>query len=583
MKLNYFFSGILCTPNKREGRKLSEETIQAVKDFYLRQDVSKELTGKNNTVSVKEDGKRVQKGKRLLLGNILSFHEEFLKTFPNFKISPSKFASLRPKECMFASASGMHNVCVCTYHENPRLMFHAARLKDFTDLTSTTDCLKYLVCSEPTPECWFRRCADCPDWTPLRDLLEKAFDSEMIEEVTYNQWDTADRCDLSTFTKTIEDFNDIFLTQLEQLATHHFTFKQQANYFIDLQNQLKIGEVLIVGDFAENYSFVVQDSIQALYFRQKQATIHPFSVYYRNPDTKKIMQLSYASISDYMTHSTLAFYAFQKKLLESIRQVIPFQIEKAYYFSDGCGGQYKNRCSAANVFFHEKDFSIKVEWHFFATSHGRSACDGIGGTIKKLAALYSKQHTESGAQITTPRRLYEWAKAHIHGITFMWVSEEDVHLEENFLEMRFSAAYAVEGIKSSHCMIPCEGENKILIKKYSAAKTGEKKEICVAEGSGVQWSDIKGFVTFYEENSTTWQFGYVEEKFEVSLSVKVTKLNLKPSKRYDYEFSDNSSLVNSNQILSVTEPRISCKGQNVKIMAAEAKIADTMLKSILSK
>jgi hypothetical protein len=37
------------------------------------------------------------------------------------------------------------------------------------------------------------------------------------------------------------------------------------------------------------------------------------------------------------------------------------------------------------MIFHEvltcynEDFGALAEWHFFATSHGKSACDGIGG------------------------------------------------------------------------------------------------------------------------------------------------------------------------------------------------------------
>ena len=41
------------------------------------------------------------------------------------KIGLSKFAELRPKECVLAGASGTHNVCVCTIHQNVKLMLSA--------------------------------------------------------------------------------------------------------------------------------------------------------------------------------------------------------------------------------------------------------------------------------------------------------------------------------------------------------------------------------------------------------------------------------------------------------------------------
>ena len=37
------------------------------------------------------------------------------------------------------------------------------------------------------------------------------------------------------------------------------------------------------------------------------------------------------------------------------------------------------------------DFEVKCEWHFFATSHGKSACDGIGGVVKRITAKASLQ------------------------------------------------------------------------------------------------------------------------------------------------------------------------------------------------
>jgi hypothetical protein len=55
------------------------------------------------------------------------------------------------------------------------------------------------------------------------------------------------------------------------------------------------------------------------------------------------------------------------------------------YFSDGCAAQYKNRKNFLNLCNHDADFGLPAEWHFFATSHGKGPCDGVGGTVKRLA------------------------------------------------------------------------------------------------------------------------------------------------------------------------------------------------------
>jgi len=44
-----------------------------------------------------------------------------------------------------------------------------------------------------------------------------------------------------------------------------------------------------------------------------------------------------------------------------------------------------------NLCYYEEDFGIPAEWHFSATSHGKGASDGVGGTVKRLTARASLQ------------------------------------------------------------------------------------------------------------------------------------------------------------------------------------------------
>ena len=87
-------------------------------------------------------------------------------------------------------------------------------------------------------------------------------------------------------------------------------------------------------------------------------------------------------------HDTIAVHLFQKVLIEFLTNKIE-KPQKIIYFSDGCAAQYKNRKNFVNLCHHEEDFRISAEWHFFATSHGKGACDGVGGTVKRLAARKS--------------------------------------------------------------------------------------------------------------------------------------------------------------------------------------------------
>lgn len=78
--------------------------------------------------------------------------------------------------------------------------------------------------------------------------------------------------------------------------------------------------------------------------------------------------------------------------MKYVKEVQP-KTSRIYYFSDGPAAQYKNYKNFANIDYHEDDFGIPAEWHFFATSHGKSPCDGVGGTVKRIAARASLQAT----------------------------------------------------------------------------------------------------------------------------------------------------------------------------------------------
>ena len=79
--------------------------------------------GKKDCVSVKlPDGTKEKMQKRLLLSNLREVYIHFKSEYPDTTIGFSTFALLRPKWCVPVGSSGTHNVCVCTYHQNVKLM-----------------------------------------------------------------------------------------------------------------------------------------------------------------------------------------------------------------------------------------------------------------------------------------------------------------------------------------------------------------------------------------------------------------------------------------------------------------------------
>ena len=188
---------------------------------------------------------------------------------------------------------------------------------------------------------------------------------------------------------TLESFVDLVIHRIEKLTLHSFIAREQANYLNQLKQDLPGDKVIVLGDFVENYQFILQDEVQEFYWNSSQCTLHSIVIYYKVNNS--IQSHSLCFTSNDLTHDVDMVYEVIKHTIDFAKIFLPFDINKVHYFSDGCAGQYKNCKNMLNQTYHFKDFGITVTWSFFATSHRKSPCHGIGGTIKRLTARESLQ------------------------------------------------------------------------------------------------------------------------------------------------------------------------------------------------
>jgi hypothetical protein len=87
------------------------------------------------------------------------------------------------------------------------------------------------------------------------------------------------------------------------------------------------------------------------------------------------------------------------------------------------------------------DFGIEVDWNFFASSHGKNACDGLTGTIKRLAA---KAQCISSAVIDSAHKLFVWAQRNIPEIVIEYATKEQYTSTEDNLKSRFENLKTIE-------------------------------------------------------------------------------------------------------------------------------------------
>ena len=255
--------GILSTPNPKPGSSLPQETTDLVIQFYESDDVSRVMPGKKDFVSVRKEGRRVHVQKRLVLSNLKEVYSEFKSQFPNYKVGFSKFAELRPKHCVLAGASGTHSVCVCTIHQNVKLMVLAVELRE---LPTYHHYIAKILCNPPLPGCYLGDCSVCLGVAILKDHLTTCLDENLVDHVTFKQWVSVDRSTLETLTMPVDEFVEILCDKLELLRPHCFIASEQARFFKECKSNLVPGEVLVTADFSENYSFVLQDAAQGYHW-----------------------------------------------------------------------------------------------------------------------------------------------------------------------------------------------------------------------------------------------------------------------------------------------------------------------------
>lgn len=309
-------NGILCDNTKKIGSKsIDQNTIDKAHEFYRSDNVSRACPGIRDYVIRKSDGEAFQL---------------FKNDNPGLKIGFSKFASIRPKECVLASSThGIHQTCVCVYHQNAKLIFDSLvshlDLKKY-NIETLRQMMDILLCETATEKCRLNECKHCPGIdgkdgkSGLRSILFQIIDETIFEKISFKQWINTG-CEytlritpkqlfiaasssvlkrlcfafllltggmhLERVTRPVYEFTDIFCKQLKNFNSHDYISKKQSNFFKHKKEHLSENEMIVLMDFSENLAFEIQDAAQAYHYAKDQCTIHPICLYYKeNGDLK---------------------------------------------------------------------------------------------------------------------------------------------------------------------------------------------------------------------------------------------------------------------------------------------------------
>ena len=193
-------------------------------------------------------------------------------------------------------------------------------------------------------------------------------------------------------------------------------------------------------------------------------------IYYKDGELTSYKSLVFFGgihiISEVLQHDCIAVYGFHEILIEFLKSSFSV-VNKIFYFSDGARQQYKNYKNAINIAYHQSDFNVKAEWHFFATAHGKRPCDGLGATVKRGAIRENLQSGDNN-HILSSEDLFNWLSStgRMPSILFRYFSSKEYKSCSRFLNKWFQLKCRIQDLYKKHCLIPI-GNGVVRVKKFS--------------------------------------------------------------------------------------------------------------------
>ncbi|PIK53459.1 hypothetical protein BSL78_09645 [Apostichopus japonicus] len=460
---------------KSRSDAISADITAAVAEHYERAEVSTQMPNKKNI------GK-ANAAKHVLQKTVKKTYQSFLEENPNMSVSFSKFASLRPKHVLVQKYA-QHFQCLCEYCTNIDLKIKVInlqlvrhkiglRLNDRYHTKDITTCGR--TGKFPMLSCIDRKCNIC-GVQKLAEFLQPLTDVMGEHELTWQIWGKTSfngtmRKALLRRTGSYGDLLQELQDELHPFACHLFEAIWQQRQFWSVIRSPPTLSVVIVMDFAENFSCITQNEVQSAHWTKMMVTLHPMVGYYKchaDGCSQGTVREAIHIVSEDMIHDTHAVTHFCKLACTHLKVERKVEFNRLIQFTDGCGAQYKSRTGFADISFGNIDFGVQVERHFFGSRHGKNPCDGEGGVVKNAVTRSVK--SDVNVTIDGPREFYDFcsknlAKAPVkpdgscnHSRrTFYLVKEGDIQRERPTRTNVDTVAgtrklHAVAGISHTYC------------------------------------------------------------------------------------------------------------------------------------
>lgn len=454
--------------------------------FFERDDNSRNMPGKADCVK-SIDGTKSQK--RVLTDYLSSLFSKFMSENPKAKLSFSSFCRIRPQRICLTSCI-TRDTCLCTKHQNISLTLKAAR--------------KHNVDTTINPEKMLER----------KDEIMKSVENDVKDDtIVVGQWKRVTvetKGQKKSVMKIVDEqmtkaeFVGHIKTQVAAFEEHSDRIKTQYKEMKCLKENLPENHCIVHMDFAENYSCKSVQEIQSAYWNQTSVTLHPIVIYYKVPGSTEMLHKSIVVISDEMGHNSASVLTFMDTLIPEIKQ-LNSATTCIHYWTDSPTSQYRNKVIFHTVANHNSLFGLEATWNYWEAGHGKGPCDGLGGTVKRMA----DDAVKSGkVAIQDTSDFYAWTQSPhctMKSVKFIFVSTE--RCQEKAIEIGKLKLKPISGTMKIHA-VKGKGNSNIAVRNTSCYC-----EICIVSSSST---------------CSTWRNETVEPRSEILSSAKSPEDNDTP-------------------------------------------------------
>ena len=90
-----------------------------------------------------------------------------------------------------------------------------------------------------------------------------------------------------------DEFTELAASQLDKMTPHSFIAKSQVQHLKNRKESNQLDTAIVLLDFSENFSFVVQDEVQGFHWIKDQFTLRTVVIYVRNQNDNSLKALCF--------------------------------------------------------------------------------------------------------------------------------------------------------------------------------------------------------------------------------------------------------------------------------------------------